>query len=283
MTIQPGPAPADGVPDQLGELLFIGNATTLIRYGPFTLLTDPNFLHRGQRAYLGHGISTRRLTDPALSIDELPELDAVVLSHLHGDHWDRIARRRLDRALPIITTPHASRRLQGWQGFRRALGLRTWEHHELSKDGMTLRFTSVPGLHAPGPARFLLPPVMGTMLELRGADNGVRHRLYITGDTLMHDALVEVARRFPRADLAVLHLGGTRLPGGLIVTMDAGQGVDLLARLKPHRAVPIHFDDYDAFSSPLSDFREEAERRGFGDCVTYVERGGTVPLVPGKS
>lgn len=30
-----------------GTLLFIGNATTLIRYNGFNLLTDPNFLHRG--------------------------------------------------------------------------------------------------------------------------------------------------------------------------------------------------------------------------------------------
>ncbi|WP_345483170.1 MBL fold metallo-hydrolase [Actinopolymorpha pittospori] len=267
---------SDG-PGQFGELMFIGNATTLIRYGSFTLLTDPNFLHRGQRAYLGHGLSTKRLTNPALSIDELPELDAVVLSHLHGDHWDRIARRRLDRSLPIITTPHASRRLQGWHGFRRALGLRTWEHHELSKDGTTLRLTALPGLHAPGPARLLLPPVMGTMLEL-SKDGRVLHRLYITGDTLMHDALTEIARRYPQADLAVLHLGGAKLPGGLIVTMDASQGVDLLTLLKPRRAVPVHYDDYDVMTSSLSDFREEVERRGLGSCVTYLDRGERTPL-----
>ena len=53
---------------------FIGTATTLIRLGSFTLLTDPNFLHRGQRAYLGKGLWSRRLTDPALSPDALPVL-----------------------------------------------------------------------------------------------------------------------------------------------------------------------------------------------------------------
>jgi L-ascorbate metabolism protein UlaG (beta-lactamase superfamily) len=50
------------------------------------LLTDPNFLRRGQRAYLGYGLTTRRVREPAISIGELPELDGVVLSHLHGDH-----------------------------------------------------------------------------------------------------------------------------------------------------------------------------------------------------
>src|SRR5437762_2294016 len=92
----------------VGSLQFIGNATTLIRYGDLTLLTDPNFLHRGQRAYLGYGLTSKRLTSPALSPEQLPQLDAIVLSHLHGDHWDRRATHGLDHNLPVLTTPHAA-------------------------------------------------------------------------------------------------------------------------------------------------------------------------------
>ncbi|TDC65843.1 MBL fold metallo-hydrolase [Actinomadura sp. GC306] len=254
---------------------FIGNATTLLRCGPFTLLTDPNFLHRGQRVHLGYGLTTRRLTDPALRIEELPRLDAVVLSHLHGDHWDRVARAKLDRGLPIITTPHASRRLQGLHRFRHAVGLRTWESHTLVKDGMQLRVTSLPGRHAPGPLHRLLPPVMGSLLEFGPATGEVQFRLYITGDTLMFDGIEQIARRTPGIDLAILHLGGTKLPGGLIVTMDAVQGADLLDTIRPANAVPVHYDDYTVFSSSLADFRRELDRRGMAGEVTYVERGHT--------
>jgi len=130
-----------------GSLTFIGNATTLIRFGELTLLTDPNFLHRGQRAYLGYGLTSKRLTDPAVSISELPELDAVVLSHLHGDHWDRVAHRGLDHDLPVITTPHASRRLQ-WRGFPRATGLRTWTAHTITSGLTSVRITALPGRHS---------------------------------------------------------------------------------------------------------------------------------------
>ena len=49
------------------EMTFIGTATALLRLGPFTVLTDPNFLHAGQRAYLGHGMWSKRLTDPAFA------------------------------------------------------------------------------------------------------------------------------------------------------------------------------------------------------------------------
>src|SRR3954451_3518806 len=94
------------------SLTFIGTATTLLRLGEFTLLTDPNFLHRGQRAYLGHGLWSKRRTEPTLDIDEVPPIDAVVLSHLHGDHFDRVARRGLAKDTPVLTPRPAARRLR---------------------------------------------------------------------------------------------------------------------------------------------------------------------------
>jgi L-ascorbate metabolism protein UlaG (beta-lactamase superfamily) len=58
----------------------------------FTFLTDPNFLHRGDHAKLGYGLRSKRLTEPALDIDQLPPLDFIVLSHHHGDHFDEVVR-----------------------------------------------------------------------------------------------------------------------------------------------------------------------------------------------
>ena len=265
-----------------GSLLFVGNATTVIEYGGFRLLTDPNFLHRGQRAYVGYGLTTRRLTDPALSVDELPDLDAVLLSHLHGDHWDRVATRRLDRDLPVLTTPHASRRLQ-LRGFTRAMGMRTWTDHVLRREGRQLRVTALPGRHAPGLVQALFPPVMGSLLEFGPEGGEPDLRVYISGDTLFYDGLAEIARRHPELDLAVLHLGGTTVLGRLMVTMDGRQGTDLLELLRPHRAVPVHYDDYDAFRSPLSDFLAETGRRGLAERVVTVARGERLPLGPSQS
>jgi L-ascorbate metabolism protein UlaG (beta-lactamase superfamily) len=95
-----------------GSILFIGTATVLIRFGGYTILTDPNFLHAGDHVHLGYGLFSTRLTNPALEISGLPVLDLVVLSHYHGDHFDRVAAAQLDRSVPIATTPHAARRLR---------------------------------------------------------------------------------------------------------------------------------------------------------------------------
>ncbi|MCW2768138.1 MAG: hypothetical protein JWO11_4097, partial [Nocardioides sp.] len=256
-------------------LRFIGTATTLITLGSFTLLTDPNFLHRGQRAYLGKGLWSRRLTEPALQPRDLPTLDVVVLSHLHGDHFDRVARNELERSQPVVTTPSASRRLRRW-GFD-AHGLRTWESQTLTRDDETLTIESLPGIHARGMMRALLPPVMGSLLEHRvGAK--VTCRVYISGDTLTGGHVDEISRRHPDIDLAVVHLGGTRI---LLhtVTMDASQGVDFLQRIRPSRAIPVHYSDYRVFRSPLSDFTALASRHNLTTIIEQVAHGETVQLM----
>lgn len=261
----------------IASLEFVGTATTVLRLGPFTLLTDPNFLHRGQRAYLGKGLFSRRLTEPSMQPADLPALDGIVLSHLHGDHFDRVARRELDRSLPVHTTPAAARRLRRW-GFAGARGLRTWESTELQRDSARLTVTAAPGVHGPGPARHLLPPVMGTVLEL---DHGGARpfRLYISGDTLHRPWLAQVLERCGGLDAAVVHLGGTRALG-VLVTMDGEQGADLVDLLSPGVTVPVHHDDYTVFRSPLGDFLGACRRRNVATEVRTVQRGERVSLEP---
>lgn len=256
-------------------MTFVGNATMLLRIGGFTVLTDPSFLHRGQRAYLGKGLWTRRLTEPALQPGELPPLDAVVLSHMHGDHWDDIATDGLDKATPVVTTQAAARALEH-KGFTATSDLHPWQEHVLAAGDDELRITSVPGVHGPGPLAKVLPPVMGSVLELvRGGE--VAWRGYISGDTLYRPFLGEVLERCGPLDVLVPHLGGTKALG-LTVTMDARQGADLVELLKPPVTVPVHYDDYDRFKSPLGDFVAEVARRELPGSLRTVQRGDTISL-----
>jgi L-ascorbate metabolism protein UlaG (beta-lactamase superfamily) len=256
------------------SLTFVGTATTIVQLGRFTVLTDPNFLHRGQRAYLGKGLWSRRLTEPAISVEELPALSAVVLSHLHGDHFDRVARAGLDRKPPIITTVPAGKRLQRY-GFT-TLGLENWQRHTLKDGTEELSIESLPAIHARGLMGQLLPPVMGSLLEHR-VDGVVVRSVLLSGDTLTGEHLDTIHQRHPDIDVAVVHLGGTRV---LLhtVTMDAAQGVDYLRRIKPKRAVPVHYDDYGVFRSPLSDFLDAVGRAGLKDVITPVQRGDRIEL-----
>ncbi|HXD98455.1 MAG TPA: MBL fold metallo-hydrolase [Candidatus Acidoferrum sp.] len=259
-----------------GSICFIGTATVLIRYAGFTVLTDPNFVHRGEHVRLGYGLRSRRLTDPAVEIGALPPLDLMVLSHLHEGHWDRVAEARLPRSLPIATTPHAAGALHA-KGFVWAQPLATWQTLDCSKGAARLRITSMPARHGPRMISRLLPAVMGSLLDFETVDGRHLLRLYITGDTLVHDRIPEIRARYSDIDVALLHLGGMRLLG-VPVTMDGRQGVEMVRTVDPRLAIPIHFDDYTVFTSPLSDFQDAVTAARLEDRVHYLGRGDTFTL-----
>jgi L-ascorbate metabolism protein UlaG (beta-lactamase superfamily) len=281
MTTEPSAPPQttnrSGASD--ASLFFIGNATVLLRWAGFTVLTDPTFIHKHERTWLGYGLQTTRLTDPAIEISELPPLDFVLLSHFHGDHFDQVAERDLDRGLPIVTTAESAREL-GERGFANTHALEPWETLTVTKGETELAITATPGRHGPPLSNAVLPEVMGSVLELRPRPGAAPFRLYITGDTLVIDDLKELPVRYPDLDLALLHLGGTMV-FGVMVTMDGKQGVRMLKLADPRTAIPIHYNDYDVFRSPLSDFQREVEAAGLADRVHYLSHGETYEFTVG--
>jgi len=136
-----------------------------------------------------------------------------------------------------------------------------------------------------------VPPTTGFVLDLQWSDKRYGEgsssssssptepafRVYISGDTLFVKDLEEIPVRYPNVDLLLIHLGGTTIPGPhlplLMVTMDAKQGIKLVQLIKPKVTLPIHFDDYDVFLSPLEDFKKEMEGSGLADKVVYLDRG----------
>ena len=107
-----------------------------------------------------------------------------------------------------------------------------------------------------------------------------RLQLYISGDTLVHDRLKEIPRRYPGIDLALLHLGGTKILGVLMVTMDAGQGVEAIRIIEPRTVIPIHYNDYTVFKSPLEDFKRAVAEAGLEYALSYAGIPSTSLPIP---
>ena len=268
------PTEIGSVPDiSNGSIFFIGTATVIIRCAGFSILTDPNFLHAGDHVHLGYGLTSERLTEPAIDIDELPPVDFCVLSHYHGDHFDQIVEEKLRKDLPIITTTHAAEELKS-KNFVQSIALDTWDSATVEKGAARVRVTSMPGQHGPGIVDFALPPVMGSILDFETGDGKRRLRIYISGDTLLIDDLEEIPQKFPDIDIGIFHLGGTRVLG-IMVTMDDEQGVEAVKIINPDVAIPVHYNDYDVFKSPLEDFKTAAAKAGLNDKIVYLNHGET--------
>lgn len=120
---------------------------------------------------------------------------------------------------------------------------------------------------------------LGHLPSAGAADDAFKcgYRIYITGDTLLVDELREIPKRYAgkNIDLMLIHLGGATIPEPdepFLVTMDAAQGLKLMQLIQPNITIPIHYDDYDIFKSPLSDFKEAANDAGLEEKVVYLGR-----------
>ena len=261
---------------------FVGNATLVLRLGGVTIMTDPSFLHAGDHVHVGYGVFAKRLLDPALELAQLPPLDAILLSHLHADHWDRAAESAIDRATSIVTTAQAANVLTK-RGFERAVALETWKTKRFTAStGGTVDITALPARHGPPIVERLLPETHGHLLDTSLPD-GRTLRVYISGDTLVCEGIRAIAKRFPHIDVAFVHLGGTRIPHrriGILVTLDAKGGIDMLRILAPRTFIPIHNDDWSLFSSSLRDFLDASEANDLRDRIRVISRGETLDLAP---
>ncbi|HKV57933.1 MAG TPA: MBL fold metallo-hydrolase, partial [Ktedonobacteraceae bacterium] len=97
---------------------------------------------------------------------------------------------------------------------------------------------------------------------------------YISGDTVLYDQLREIPRHFEDIDLALLHLGGTKIMG-LLLTMNGKQGAQAVRIVAPKLAIPVHFNDYKVFKSPLDDFKQAVRAAGLEGKVKYLKHGET--------
>ncbi|MEV6326112.1 MBL fold metallo-hydrolase [Streptomyces sp. NPDC051909] len=217
---------------------YIGTATVLLRIGELTVLTDPAFDQAPADYPAARPL--HRTTGPALAADALPPIDLVLLSHdQHADNLDRAGREVLGRAGLVLTTPEAAARLGGAGLGSRVEGLASWESRTVTAGATTVTVTATPARHGPEGTEQATGPVTGFVVT-----TGNR-TLYVSGDTVRHDALAEIGARFA-LDTAFLHFGDAHFPstGDLAFSLSAAEGAAVARTLGARRVIPLHFDSW---------------------------------------
>jgi L-ascorbate metabolism protein UlaG (beta-lactamase superfamily) len=220
----------------------IGGPTVLLEIEGWRLLTDPTFDPPGRRYSFGWGTSSRKLTGPAMTADELGPIDAVLLTHdHHADNLDDAGRRLLPSVGDALTTVAGARRLGA-----PVRGLAPWDVTTLSDDDRpTIHVTATPCRHGPPGSRPIVGDVVGFSLRWDGQRHG---EVWITGDTVLYKDLRQVSDRLD-VGTAIVHLGGVRFPvtGPVRYTMTARQVIDLLTPMHATTIVPVHYEGWTHF------------------------------------
>jgi L-ascorbate metabolism protein UlaG (beta-lactamase superfamily) len=275
---RPAPHHADdpGRADAKLAVLWVGQSTMLVQLGRHRVLTDPVF------SEIIAGV-VRRQYEPGLRAEEVPSLDATVISHLHFDHLDRPSLRALDRKTPTVLLPIGGR---AWapHGHPRRTEISAWQRWE--SHGLVI--TAVPAVHQSD--RFGLDALLdvtsehacnGYVLEADGVS------VYFAGDTAFSAELFRsVHEHFPHLDLALLPIAPVEPREFMRIShLGPDEALEAFALLGARWMVPIHFDTFlngtDQLGEPVARLHEAMSRRGLGPTqVQILEMGEQRILIP---
>lgn len=260
------------------RLTHVGGPTVLIELDGWRILTDPTFDQPGRTYGFGLGTSSTKTQGPVpeLADLDLDSVDAILLSHdHHADNLDDLGRTVLRRAGTVLTTAAGQRRL----GAANVRGLRAGEATTLTAPGkpaVTVRAT--PCRHGPPLSRPLVGSVIGFALSLDGHE---RTDLWMTGDTVLHRALVRAARRMD-VEVLLVHLGSVQFPisGPVRYSMNAADAIRLIGHTSPRVAVPVHYEGWSHFHESEGHLRATlaAAPPSVRDVVSWLEPGAPAAL-----
>jgi len=229
-------------------LAWLGHATVLINFFGIKILTDPALFPRIGIRLPGFTIGPKRLTAPALKVDELPAIDLILLSHAHFDHFDLRTLRRFDENTSVITARATSDLLRrtrfrevtqlDWgeaksvrtaSGEINVIALRV-NHWGARKQGDTYRGYN------------------GYLLERNG------RRVIFTGDTAMTDSFADL-RRSGEIDVAIMPIGAYN--PWIRAHCTPEQAIEMANAAGARFIIPVH---HQTFRLSFEPFREPIER-----------------------
>lgn len=217
------------------QVTWLGHSSVLIEVDGLRLLTDPVL---GARASPVSFAGPKRFTPPALTVAQLPPIDAVILSHDHYDHLDRDTIRALaDRVGHFYTTLGVGQRLIAWGvEARRVTELDWWQETRFGP----LTLAATPAQHFSG--RGLRDG--NSTLWASWVVLGTHERLFFSGDTGMHEGFAQIGERYGPFDLTLIECGAysETWPN---VHMQPEQSIAAHRLVRGKTMMPVHWGTFD--------------------------------------
>ena len=231
---QPGEAPPLRVCDGELRVTMVNHATLLVQMDGVNLLTDPTWAKRSVPT-----VGVKRHRPPGLLFEDLPPIDAVVVSHNHQDHMDLPTLRRLSAERhPVVYAGLGNAVFLARNAVANAKDLDWWQSVEIAP-GITL--TAVPARHHSGRFLFDKNRTLWAGYVLSGPSGSV----YFAGDTGWGDHFAAIGQRFPDLRLAILPIGGFK-PVWYMREVHIGpeDALEAMRQLGAEAMIPMHFGTF---------------------------------------
>jgi L-ascorbate metabolism protein UlaG (beta-lactamase superfamily) len=238
------------------RITWLGHSTTLIEIDGRIVLTDPMWSERASPSVLA---GPRRFHPPPLLLEQLPRIDAVLISHDHYDHLDMKTVRALAvRGATFHVALGVAAHLESWGvSPERIVEHDWWQRHPL---GGGVEVVSTPSRHFSGRGLFDRNETLWTSWSILGP----QHRVYFSGDSGMTPAFAEIGKKLGPFDVAMLEIGQYHPAWGQIHLGPVG-AADAHEALGARHLLPVHWATFElglhAWSEPAETLLAEATKR----------------------
>lgn len=247
------------------QLQLIRSATLKLNYAGHHLLIDPYFAPKHSRPSFT-GVSPNPLVELPLPPERILQgIEAVIVSHLHSDHFDPVAQEMVPKSLPLFCQPgdEEAIREKGFEDVRPVQDEVEWRW---------LRITRTDGHHGTGEVEQIMGRVSGFVLQANGEPV-----LYWAGDTILCDEVVWAIEDF-KPEVIVTHSSGATWPDSSgqrsLIVMDAEQTIEV-CRLAPSSVViAVHLDSLDHGTVGRERLRARAQAAGIGERQLRIPADG---------
>lgn len=217
------------------RVTWLGHSTVLLELDGHRVLTDPVF---GERASPLTFAGPKRFHPVPASLDELPPLDAVLLSHDHYDHLCAATMRELARKpeIPIITSLGVGAHLE-------RMGIAAERIHELdwheARDVRGLKITATPCQHFSGRG----VSDRNTTLWSSWVIQSDKHRVFFSGDTGLTEEFRATGAKYGPFDLVMLEVGAFHPSWGTI-HLGPENALKVFQMLGGGTLLPVHWGTF---------------------------------------
>lgn len=257
-------------------LTWVGHATFLLQLAGLNVLTDPVFSRRvSPFSFAG----PERLAPLGLTLEELPAIDLVLISHNHYDHLDEAAVTWLARANAKLTfvVPLGLKTWFAARGIARVVELDWWQSGEIG----AAKVTVLPAQHFSGRSPFdrnatlwcslllevgqgddpqrssgieLTQPAAAVGIKAGDTARAVGKKIYFAGDTGYSKDFADIGAAYPGIDLALLPIGAYE-PNWFMrsVHVNPEEAVQMFKDLGARHAAAMHWGTFRLTTEPLDE------------------------------
>lgn len=250
------------------RIQLVRNATSIVRYGGRTILLDPFLSPAGALPAFNNTPNQRAnptvdLPMPAAQV--VAGSEAVLLTHLHVDHWDPVARDLLPKSMRIFVQPADRDRVvqAGFTAVQVVESTLTW-------GGITIARTG--GQHGRGDVGQRMGTVSGYVLKRAGLPT-----IYITGDTIWCPEVAD-AIRLHTPDVIVVNAGEAQFLEGGPIIMGVADVVQVCQAAPKARVVAVHMEAVNHCLLTREGLRDGLRRAAVSSTVLIPKDGEDIRL-----